>query len=769
MLRRWWWKLLLALSLGALSGCLGLTHNPSYFPHFMPFGNIIRTHAKPSGPSYFSNFDPHAVRLEVRPQQSVSPVNKHHVLIATVYDDKDNPRRRRRIEWLVEGAGHIVEVDESGLFAGRGYKVDNRYAVSFTDYAEHCITRGNNDPADDFVIRPGQSWCVISSPVEGDTHVTVYAPEINNWDHNKVTVVQRWVDVEWALPNRAIARAGTQQVLTTRVFRHTDHQPLAGYRVRYRLLDGPPAVFLPARSNEATATSDLNGNAPMTLAQEAFQPGVNRIAVEIIRPPDPNAPSGVGVPIIQAETSMEWQGPTIALSKTAPATAAIGQEVAFTLTVANTGSVETRALTLRDIVPEGLQFVRAQPPPVAQGGQLIWTLGELPGGQSRTLEAVFKTTRLGAASNRATVVTEEGMRAEANAVVQVVAPRLKVAMTAPPTAAMGAPITYQITASNPGTGAATNVLLKAEFDPALEHASRANPVELPVGTLAGGETKTVTLSLTPRKLGLLPLRLTATAEGGLSDSAQQTITVQDARLGLKLSGPSLKFVERPSVWDIQVANAGEVPLTNVVVRDLLPPELTFLSATQGGQLEGEQVVWKLEGLQPREEKRLQLTTQSSRVTPRALNRVEATADPGQSAQQEASVEIRGLPAFRLEVSDRDDPVEVGGRTEYRIEVTNQGSLPGNQVEVLAVVPAQMRVLNARGPTPHRLEGQRLSFQPLDALPPKQKVLYVVEVQAMQGGDARFRVELRGSTLSEPVVAEESTTIFTAGNGAVPPS
>jgi uncharacterized repeat protein (TIGR01451 family) len=767
MIRRCWRRLLLALCLGAAGGCLGLSHNPSYFPHLMPFGNIIRTHAKPTGPSYFANFDPHAVRLEVRPLHSVSAVGRHHVLIATVYDEKGEPRRHRRVEWMVEGAGHILEVDESGLFAGRGYKVDNRYAVSFTDYTEHCITRGNADPNDDFVIRPGQTWCVISSPVEGDTHVTVYAPEINNWDNNKVTVTHRWVDAEWTFPPAGLARAGTQHVFTTRLFRHTDHQPLAGYRVRYRILDGPPALLLPGRTTEAEVISDLRGNAAVAVFQEAFQPGVNRIAVEIIRPPDPTTPTGPGLPIAQGVIPMEWQGPQVSLTKTAPPTVVVGQEVAFTLTVANSGAAEARSLTLRDIVPEGLQFVRGQPPPAVEGGQLIWTLGELPPGQSQTLQAFFKSARLGNVSNRATVVTEEGLRAEANAIVQVVQPQLKVTMTGPPTAAIGTPVVYQLTASNPGTGPATNVLLKAEFDQGLEHESRFNPVELPLGTLAGGEERRVTLTLTPRRLGQLACRLTATADGGLTDRAQHAVTVQDARLGLKLTGPAARYVDRPATWDIEVVNAGEVPLRNVVVRDLLPPELAFQEATAGGRLEGGHVVWSLGELQPREQKMLQVTARAARLAPRAVNRVQATAEPGQSVQEESAIEIRGLPAFRLELADQNDPVEVGARTAYRIEVANQGSLPGNGVAVTALLPAQMRFVRAAGPVPYRVEGQRVTFEPLDALAPKQAVVYTVEVQAQQPGDARFQVELRSSTLTNPVVQEESTTVVPAANGPPP--
>src|SRR5262249_40101679 len=151
----------------------------------------------PSGFGYFADFDPYACRIEVRPKTVSTSVGAHQVLIATIYDKDGQPRRGRRVEWMLEGKGHIVEVDESGVAPGRGYKVDNRYAVSYTEYFEHIITRGNNDASDDFKVRPGQSWCVVSSPVEGDTQITVYAPEIYNWDHNIVTVQVFWLDVDW--------------------------------------------------------------------------------------------------------------------------------------------------------------------------------------------------------------------------------------------------------------------------------------------------------------------------------------------------------------------------------------------------------------------------------------------------------------------------------------------------------------------------------------------------------------------------------------------
>src|SRR5262245_27855317 len=238
--RRAWQALLLLPVCALLSGCFGVSQNPSYFPHLLPFGDIIQTHAKPPGPSYYANFDPHAVALVVRPLDATNPVRTQHVIVATVLDENGQPRRQRRVEWMVEGAGNIIEVDESGVFPGRGYKVDNKYAVSYTNYCEHRITRGNCSPGDDFVVRPGQTWCVVPGQrwsvvgpaVEADTYVTAYAPGMADWEKGRVVVTCRWVDAAWKFPDPAVAQAGTEHVLTTRVLRHSTQEPLPNYRVR---------------------------------------------------------------------------------------------------------------------------------------------------------------------------------------------------------------------------------------------------------------------------------------------------------------------------------------------------------------------------------------------------------------------------------------------------------------------------------------------------------------------------------------------------------
>ena len=137
----------------------------------------------------------------------------------------------------------------------------------------------------------------------------MYAPGIADWAKSKVYTTIRWVDAGWEFPPSAQVRTGAEHVLTTKIFRHTDRQPLANYRVRYKIEGGPPAVFIPSRTQEYIAISDLSGNAQVGIAQASPGLGINRVSAEIIRPPDPSSPSGSGVTLARSETTVEWLAP----------------------------------------------------------------------------------------------------------------------------------------------------------------------------------------------------------------------------------------------------------------------------------------------------------------------------------------------------------------------------------------------------------------------------------------------------------------------------
>src|SRR5690606_19588962 len=133
--------------------------------------------------------------------------------------------------------------------------------------------------SDDIELKPGQTWCVITSAQEGVTHVTAYAPGIYDWEKHKVFATKFWVDAEPIFPPPAVNPVGQPHQFTTQLVRVSDRSPAAGYRVRYRILDGPPAVLDPGGATQVEVVSGEDGNATAILRQVQPVPGINRIQI----------------------------------------------------------------------------------------------------------------------------------------------------------------------------------------------------------------------------------------------------------------------------------------------------------------------------------------------------------------------------------------------------------------------------------------------------------------------------------------------------------
>ncbi|MGF1579684.1 MAG: hypothetical protein ACFCD0_10000 [Gemmataceae bacterium] len=578
--------ILVTMGLFCLAGCAGHHGNPRYFPWYLAPGPIERSHAKPAGHGYYQNFDPYAVRLEVRPLNPAPvPVRTQHVIIATVVDAKGDPLRQRRVHWVVQGEGHIVEVDESGYLSDRGYTIDHKSAVSYTNYGYHNITRGNLDPKDDFQLRPGQTWCVVSSAAEGDCSISVVAPGIANWDKRKVVVTAKWVDATWIFPENATARFGSKHVFRTQVLRYTDKQPLANYQVRYKILDGPPALLISKQergtSQETTVKTGLDGFGDVEIVQDQPSQGINRVSIEVVRPADPTKPGGVGIVLAKKIVSIEWLAPNITMNHTGPATADITETVTFTTTIANTGKVDSSPLSVKSQIPNGWRFVGSKPNANfnAPTNEVIWTFGKLAAGQTISLETICEANRTGQFESCAVVETTEGLGAKKCTTTQITRGRLDLKVTGPEFGVVGEAATFQIQVANLGSGVARKVFVDAEFTDGLKSADPSqggNKVTAEYGTITPNQPlDALPLKLIPIRAGNQSVQITLRAEGLAPITKTINLPVRRPKLSVRIDGPPSRVVGRPAEWNITVANNGDVQLSNVVVRSQLPAGFEF--------------------------------------------------------------------------------------------------------------------------------------------------------------------------------------------------
>src|SRR5205807_64548 len=124
-------------------------------------------------------------------------------------------------------------------------------------------------------------------------------------------------------------------------------------------------------------------------------------------------------------------------------------------------------------------------------------------------------------------------------------------------------------------------------------------VEGPLGTLAPGDAKTITLTATAAAPGPQAAEAGVSADEAAEATGRAALTVLQPALQLRLTGAERCFVHREADVRLEVANPGQATATAVVLRDLLPPGLDFVAADGGGtyQAATRTVEWQLGALE----------------------------------------------------------------------------------------------------------------------------------------------------------------------------
>lgn len=701
--------------------------------------------------------------IEISPAIDVNPVRTQHLMVATVRDQNGNPVPGAKVEWILgrgpRAVGDIVEVDG-------GKKIDNTFAETVTGRGETVVDWGTADTSDDVRVGAGQTWCVITSPVEGTSNVIAYSPDIRNWNQHKAFAEKNWMDVTWEWPVDATNRVGTPHTFNVRVLRYSDSTPYAGYKVTYKLLSGP-AGTLSTGGQMGTVTTGADGVASITLNQSSPAVGTNEVEISIVRPakkddcecyPEKLIATGV--------VRKNWVAPDIGITKTAPATATVGEQFNYGITVTNlAGDLDVRDVVVTDPLPDGIEYVSSSPAASVSGRTLTWNLGTMGPAASQNLTVTVRGTRKGEFRNCAQVSAEQGrMTRDACANTVITAPAIKIEKYAPAEVMVCDPITYRIVVRNTGDGTATNCRVTDALPAGLTTASGDTRVEFPAFNLSSGESREFTFDARASNGGSFTNTATVNADGNLTDSASASTRVKTCALALtkKAKRGDLK-IGRPATFDLTVSNAGDAEAKDVVIEDTIPAGMTFVSATDGGMSNGMSVVWNVGTLAPGATRTVSLTLSAANGG-RYTNTASARAYCCKDASASDAVEYSGVAAILLEVVDAPDPIEVGGQTTYDITVTNQGNADDRNVVIVCTLPAQEKYVSAStgeaamGVT-HTANGNVVRFAPVAVLRPGARATYRVVVEATGVGDVRFATELTSDVLQSPVNETESTHIY----------
>ncbi len=233
---------------------------------------------------------------------------------------------------------------------------------------------------------------------------------------------------------------------------------------------------------------------------------------------------------------------------------------------------------------------------------------------------------------------------------------------------------------NPGTGDATGVMLLENVPDNVKHA--AGPaLEFEIGTLKAGETRELELVLTAEKPGPVINALTARADGNLQVQQQVEFEVIAPGLQLSVEGPDKRYLERPATYQVIIENPGTAPAHDIELVTKLPKGMQFVKANNMGEYDAatHSVYWSLAQLPEGEKGSVELVAMPIEPGKQTFD-VEGKAQQGLTDEVKQDVMVEGLAAIMFEVRDAEDPIEVGGETNYEIRVFNQGSKAASNVQ-----------------------------------------------------------------------------------------
>jgi len=415
----------------------------------------------------------------------------------------------------------------------------------------------------------------------------------------------------------------------------------------------------------------------------------------------------------------------LVLTKSAPATAKVGDQFDYVMLVENKGPDGATDVELNDPLPTGLTFVSSDD----CNSVMVCMLGSIASGDSRMVTVTVEVTEALAGTtvvNTAVVngaefdPTPEDNTDTVSTVIGLLA-NLKVSKTGPAQAQAGSRIGWNIVVENLGPNAAEGVVLDDPLPAGLtnptvttEQGTCDLTVKCVIGPLPVGGSVLVTIEADiPRGVTVgstISNTATVTSDTPEKDPSDNTSTAitevtKPTPLGAKIAITKELRNKKVTVGDVvtfklTAKNSGDAPATNVVMKDSLNPKLRYInSAVPGGTCS------------------FLVTTVTCRVPKLAAGKsVTATIhalalEPGQvvntgTIQADNSTIIRRKSTVRFPIVKGQTRIGIvktamkkqtrdGGRITFQIEVSNQTNQPAFNVKVCDLLPGGTTVINSK--------------------------------------------------------------------------
>lgn len=334
-------------------------------------------------------------------------------------------------------------------------------------------------------------------------------------------------------------------------------------------------------------------------------------------------------------------------------------------------------------------------------------------------------------------------------------PTLTLEKIAPKEIQVGKPAIFEVRVRNAGQVVAQGVEIYEQVPQGTQLKS-ANP---PATQVEGGEVVWAIGALRPGEETKVSLEVLPLVEGEIgsvatvhfaSEASAKTICTRP-QLTLDVQAPREVLIGEDAKLSIKVTNPGTGTATGVVLSESVPE--TF-SHPAGPELE-----YEIGDLKPNETRKLELTLKAAQGG-LAVNRLLVRADAQLTAEQETELTV---VAPKLEVALQGPKRRyLERRATYTMVVSNPGTAPAKEVELVAHLPKGLEFVEANNAGQYDAQTKSVHWL-LEELPPNEKGQVTLTTLPVEPGEQLLRLE---GTAERGLSAEQQETIQIEGVAAI---
>jgi uncharacterized repeat protein (TIGR01451 family)/gliding motility-associated-like protein len=450
-------------------------------------------------------------------------------------------------------------------------------------------------------------------------------------------------------------------------------------------------------------------------------------------------------------------------------TVVAGEEFTYTIRLENQGPSHAYNLVVSDTLSSYLEFVSGSGNAQHENGIVTWSMFELKAGVQSSMSLTVRvdpdTPDGSEIRNIALAFTETGdtIEGDPNIITVISNTDFAVVKTADKQVVeAGDVVTYNLTIRNMGEQIAENAILVDTLSSHLtfmlatgNYSVSGNIITWHLGDFGQNEVKNVSLIArvkadTPNGT-VIPNTAFASSDNIDEDSESNTelITVISyTEFSIqKTANASTVNAGENIIYTIDITNEGPSVSNNIHVSDELPDGVTFVSASDGGELNAYTVNWTIQTLAVGESKSLILVVKTDPALPQgtiiyntAVVQSDETETPEPSNEEEVEIDTY----FELDVEKiaQSGTVFPGANVTYFIDVSNNGPSNAHNISVVDELPAELSFVSANN-SGYYSDG--FVYWDIDSIVANTTLRLSLEVQV--NSDVEHQTEIRNIALT----------------------